>query len=125
MIKRIFQIIFSVLFFLACKQENKQLQKDVEKNKLEYQRRIQEIETKLTQRETEIRRISNKFKQCEVEIYNANQFLTEEKNKSKETQKTFEKILGFFFESHQVLGKLLENVISSVTKSLYCLGWIY
>lgn len=105
--------------------ENKRLQHELESTKYDLSKRLTETEARLAQKETELRRTVNKYKPIEADLKSVNQILAEERRKAKDVQKTFENLLTYFYESFQFTKKIFENVISSVTKSLYCIGWVH
>ena len=97
----------------------------LENTKYELNKRINESDSKIIQKDIEIRRVFKKIKQIETDNKAFLQNLSEEKKRSKETQKTQENVIHYFYESCENLKNHFENTISSVTKSLHCIGSTY
>lgn len=103
--------------------EVKRARQESETVKFELSKKLSEAEIHLNLKETELRRLRNKYKPFDTEIQQTAQALVEERKNFGDLQKSKETVVEYLKGSFEAMRQMLENVVDSVTKSLHCLGF--
>lgn len=103
--------------------ENKRLQLELERSKFEATKKINEAESKSTSRETELRRVSSKYRVLEKEIKNIKDNLNEQKLRTSELKNNYEQVISQICEENTLLLEWTSNLTVSIINSLYKIGF--